>query len=288
MKLIRFGPRGNERPGLWVEESDAEPGILDVRAMAYDIEDYDARFFRDGGLDRLRSLLQEPSRVLIPANGVRLAAPVTCSGSIICLGKNYGDHIREFDGQAPATPILFSKALHSINGPFDPVRIPPDAVQVDGEVELAAVMGRQAYRISADIAREHIAGYTVLNDVTDRAAQRGDGQWFRGKSADTFCPIGPFLVTPDEAGHNERRLYSRLNGEILQDGNTSQMLFKIPEIIAYISQSMSLHPGDIIATGTPAGVGSARQPPVYLKHGDTLETVVEGIGRQKCRVEKVL
>ncbi len=285
MKLLRFGPNTEERPGIWIEQPDTDPMILDVRAMAYDIEDYNTRFFRSNGLDRLRSLVQEPNRTLIPANGLRLAPPVDCTGSIICLGKNYGDHVQEFDSKIPERPILFSKALSSINGPFDPIRIPPNAAMVDGEVELAVVIGRLASCVPAETAFEHIAGYTVLNDVTDRAAQRGDGQWFRGKSADTFCPIGPFLVTPDEIDSGEHHLYSRLNGELLQEGKTSQMLFKLPEIIAFISQSISLHPGDIIATGTPAGVGSARQPPVYLKHGDTLETVIEGIGRQCCRVE---
>lgn len=285
MKLLRFGPRGEERPGIWIEESGEAPMILDVRAMAYDIEDYNTRFFSGDGPNRLRFLVQEPNRVLVPANDVRLGPPTKCTGSIICLGKNYGDHVQEFDSRIPDRPILFSKALSSINGPFDPIRIPPDAVKVDGEVELAAVIGRSACRVSAGTALEYVAGYTVLNDVTDRAAQRGDGQWFRGKSADTFCPIGPFLVTPDEIDSAGRRLFSRLNGEILQDGKTSQMLFKLPDIIAFISQSITLHPGDIVSTGTPAGVGSARQPPLYLKHGDTLETIVDGIGHQTCRVE---
>ncbi len=285
MKLVRFGPHGAERPGIWIEETGDGPRILDVRAMAYDIEDYDTRFFASNGLERLPFLVQEPNRILRSVDGVRIGPPIKCTGTIICLGKNYGDHVQEFDSRIPERPLLFSKALSSINGPFDPIRIPPDAINVDGEVELAAVIGRSAANIPAETALEYVAGYTVLNDVTDRAAQRGDGQWFRGKSADTFCPIGPYLVTADELDGGERRLFSRHNGEILQDGNTAQMLFKLSDIIAFISQAITLQPGDILSTGTPAGVGSARKPPVYLKRGDALESIVEGIGRQICRVE---
>ncbi len=284
MKLVRFGPRGKERPGIWIDEPKSEPMILDIRRMAYDIEDYDARFFAGNGVSRVACLLQEPDRTLIPAGGIRLGAPVACSGSIICLGKNYGDHVREFDGQVPASPVLFSKALSSVNGPFDPIRIPAGLKEIDGEVELAAIIGRAIGPGAPGNAAGVIAGYTVLNDVTDRAAQREDGQWFRSKSADTFCPIGPFLITADEADIASLRLYSMLNGKILQDGNTSRMLFRLPQIIACISRSMTLRPGDIISTGTPAGVGSARRPPRYLKEGDRLETVVEGVGHQKCVV----
>lgn len=259
--------------------------ILDVRRMAFDIEDYDTRFFGGGGLERLPSLLQEPRRVLIPSAGVRLGPPIACSGSIICLGKNYGEHVQEFDARIPDRPILFAKALSSMHGPFDPIRIPSGAFEIDGEVEVAAVIGSRAFRVPIDRALDIVAGYTVLNDVTDRAAQRGDGQWFRAKSADTFCPMGPFLVTADAVDIDHRRLYSKLNGGILQDGNTDQMLFRLADILAFITQSMTLQPGDIVSTGTPAGVGSARKPPLYLKAGDTLETVVDGIGRQVCMIE---
>lgn len=286
MKLVRFGPAGGERPGIWMEKPGAAPMILDVRAMAYDFEDYDTRFFASGGLDRLPNLARESKPTLIPAENVRLGPPTACSGSVICLGKNYGDHVQEFDSSIPKQPILFSKALSSIQGAFDPISIPPDAIEVDGEVELAVVIGRTSRCLTAENALSAVAGYTVLNDVTDRAAQRGDGQWFRAKSADTFCPIGPFLVTAEEAGQQPRRIYSKHNQTLLQEGNTSQLLFNLPQIIAFVTRSITLQPGDIISTGTPAGVGSARTPPIYLKPGDTLESVVEGIGRQVCRVER--
>ncbi len=283
MKLVRFGERGRERPGLWLEAEEGRPGpmILDVRAMAFDIEDFDAHFFACHGLVRLAALRREAGRKLIPAEGLRLGPPVARPGKIVCLGKNYAAHAKEFDSQIPRTPILFTKAGTSLNGPFDPVILPRGAAVVDGEVELALVIGRTARGLRPENALDAVAGYTVLNDVTDRTAQRGDGQWFRGKSADTFCPLGPFLVTPDEIPDiRHLRLVSKINGTLLQDGSTADMLFKAPDLIAFISAAMTLEPGDVIATGTPAGIGSARKPPVVLKDGDVMETIVEGVGRQ--------
>lgn len=287
MKLVRFGTRGEERPGVWLERSaeSARPMILDVRAMAYDIEDYNARFFTRYGLERLAALLREPKRKLVPAEGLRLGPPVARPGKIVCLGKNYAAHAQEFDAKVPAAPILFTKAGTALNGPFDPVVLPKDAAVVDGEVELAVIIGRPTRRAAGATALAAVAGYAVLNDVTDRAAQRGDGQWFRGKSPDTFCPLGPFLVTPDEIADVGRlRLISKINGEVLQDGSTADMIFKIPFIIEFISATITLEPGDIIATGTPAGIGSARKPPIVLKAGDVMETSVAGLG---CQVSPV-
>ncbi len=284
MKLVRFGAQGEERPGVWLEPEatgDA-PFILDVRAMAYDIEDYNAHFFAHHGLARVAALLREPSLKRVPAAGMRLGPPIAAPGTIMALGKNYADHAREFDSQVPSSPIVFSKAAASLKGPFDPVVLPDGAHCVDGEVELAVVIGRAARRVSESQALEYVAGYAVLNDVTDRTAQRQVSQWFLGKSPDTFCPLGPFLVTRDEVPDpHALRLQARLNGQGLQDGTTADMIFKIPYLIAFLSATITLRPGDILATGTPAGVGSARQPPVYLKPGDRMEYSVEGLGVQR-------
>lgn len=283
MKLVRFGPPGEEQPGLWLDPAPGQPQpmLLNVRGMAFDIEDYNDHFFGRNGPASLARLLQENCRKLIPAKGVRLGPPVARPGKIICLGKNYADHAKEFDAQIPEQPILFSKAVTALTGPFDPIVLPREARRADGEVELAVVIGRPAKRVPESQALDYVAGFTVLNDVTDRDAQKAAGQWFRGKSPDTFCPLGPSLVTRDEIGNLESlRLVSRVNGTVLQDGRVSQMIFNIPFLIAYISATITLLPGDIIATGTPAGIGSARQPPVLLKPGDVMEVEVEGVGRQ--------
>jgi 2-keto-4-pentenoate hydratase/2-oxohepta-3-ene-1,7-dioic acid hydratase in catechol pathway len=264
MKLVRFGPPGAERPGLWLED-----GILDVRAQAFDIEDYDAHFFTHWGVERLRRLLLEKKKTRIPAGTVRLGPPIATPQKIMCLGKNYADHAVEFDAEIPTSPILFSKAPSSLIGPNDSIIVPRGSTRVDAEAELAVVMG----------ASNSIAGYTVLNDVTDRDAQRDGKQWFRGKSSDTFCPLGPYLVTPDEIADAQAvRVYSKLNGKILQDGNTKEMIFPIAQLIPFISRTITLRPGDLISTGTPAGVGFARKPPVFLQPGDVIEVGVDGVG----------
>ena len=284
MKLVRFGPRGAERPGVWLDTTSA-PGrasILDVRAMTFDIEDYNAHFFATHGLDRVRALLLESQPKLIPAAGVRLGPPVARPGKIVCLGKNYAAHAAEFDSAIPKSPIFFSKATTSLNGPFDPIVLPHGTHRVDGEAELALVISRTTHHVTEVDALDYIAGYTILNDVTDRDAQREGQQWFRGKSADTFCPLGPFLVTHDEitAPHG-LRVTQRVNGQTLQDDSTQQMLFRIPFLISFFSAAITLEPGDIIATGTPAGIGSARQPPVLLRAGDIVEITVAGLGAQR-------
>lgn len=287
MKLVRFGPPRQERPGVWLEDAlgPGRPGLLDVRAMAFDIEDYDAHFFSRWGLDRLRGLLAEKKRVILPAEGQRLGPPVARPGKIICLGKNYADHVAEFDSKTPERPILFAKAATALIGPHDAIRIPADA-EVDVEVELAVVIGKIGRNISEGEAMQYIAGYTVLDDVTDRKAQRADGQWFRAKSRDTFCPLGPCLVTADEVPDPyARRLHSKIRGQIIQDARASDMIFKIAQLIACASAAMTLEPGDVLSTGTPGGIGSARTPPVLLRPGDEVEVGVEGIGVQRNRVE---
>jgi 2,4-didehydro-3-deoxy-L-rhamnonate hydrolase len=286
MKLVRFGPPGEERPGVLLDDA---PAILDVRAMAFDIEDYDPHFFSRSGIERLHALLRERRRKTVPAEGVRLGPPLARPGKIICLGKNYADHAAEFDAEIPERPILFAKAPTALCGANDAIVLPPGSKIVDSEVELAVVIGHTARRVSEAQAMSCVAGYTVLNDVTDREAQRADKQWFRAKSFDTFCPTGPWLVTPDElADPQSLHLYSKVNGQILQDSNTSHMIFRLPHLISYISAGITLEPGDLIATGTPGGIGSARKPPVLLRPGDTVELGVERVGVQTSRVTSSL
>lgn len=289
MRLVRFGPRNEERPGVWLEgaRDGGRPGILDVRAMAFDIEDYNEHFFRTDGLDRLRALLQEPRLNIVSADGVRLGPPVARPGAIMCMGKNYAEHAKEFGSEAPTSPVVFAKAGSSLQGAFDPIVLSPACQCVDGEAELAVVLGRVARRLTEAEAMDVVAGYTILNDVTDRVAQRAGQQWFYGKSFDTFCPLGPFLVTADEIPDpHALRVFSRLNGTVLQDGNTADMIFRIPAILAHLSAGMTLHPGDIVATGTPSGIGSAHKPPRLLQPGDQLETGVEKLGLQVCGVAR--
>ncbi|MDO9541326.1 MAG: fumarylacetoacetate hydrolase family protein [Kiritimatiellia bacterium] len=284
MKLVRFGEFGDERPGVWLEES-GKAMILDVRATAFDIEDYNEHFFSHYGLERLENLLKERNRKMIPAEGIRLGAPIARPGKIICLGKNYAEHAKEFDAKVPSSPILFSKAATAMIGPNDNVILPSNCKTIDGELELAVVIGKQARKVSADKAFDYVAGYTILNDVTDREAQRSGQQWFRGKSADTFCPVGPWLVTKDEIKdpHNLKLKFIH-NGAVLQDDSTANMIFNIPFVISFISASIALLPGDVIATGTPAGIGSLRNPPVVFCPGDQIELTIEGLGRQSNKI----
>lgn len=284
MKLVRFGEKGAERPGIWVAEP-AGAKILDVRASVFDIEDYNEHFFAHFGLKRLENLLREKNAKYIEAGAVRLGPPIARPGKIICLGKNYAAHAQEFGSQVPASPILFSKATSAIIGPHDNIVLPPDAGQVDGEVELAVVIGQAARRVSADKAFDCVAGYMILNDVTDRRAQKEGQQWFRGKGADTFCPLGPWLVTKGEIGNPDNlRMKLVHNGKVLQDETTAKMVFKIPYLIAFISASITLLPGDVIATGTPSGIGSAHKPPVLFRPGDKIELTVDGLGIQANKI----
>ncbi len=270
MRLIRFGEAGAERPGLIRDDR-----IVDLREIFAGIPDIGEGFFRDGWLERIAGV-DDPGR---DRTGVRLGPPVTRPSKIICLGKNYAEHAREGGFDRPERPILFAKAPSALNGPHDPIRLPRCSGRVDWEVELAVVIGREGTDIPPDRALGHVAGYTVRNDVSGREAQFGDGQWFRGKSFNTFAPLGPALVTPDEIGdHKALDLTAHVNGKLMQSGNTRDLVFDLPTLIAYISQDMTLVPGDVISTGTPAGVGIFRDPPVVLMPGDEVVCEVAGIG----------
>jgi 2-keto-4-pentenoate hydratase/2-oxohepta-3-ene-1,7-dioic acid hydratase in catechol pathway len=216
---------------------------------------------------------------------VTLEAPVPRPGKIICIGLNYLDHVIESGAEKPKTPLLFSKVVTCVAAPFAEIVLPPDSNEVDYEAELAVVIGRGGKNISAAEAMEFVFGYTNFNDVSARDMQFADGQWQRGKSCDTFAPFGPFVATRDEiADPHGLRISFRLNGETLQDSNTDQLIFRVPELIEFISRSITLEPGDIIATGTPPGVGFARKPPIFLKDGDVCEVEVEGLGVLSNRV----
>lgn len=276
MRIVRFGEMGAERPGLW-----REGRIVDLRTHFPDMPDVGERFFREGWRERIAGVADEG----MPAD-VRLGPPVAHPSKIICLGKNYAEHAKEGGFDAPERPLLFCKANTALTGPCDPIRLPLSSGQIDWEVELAVVMGRGGRGIPKADALDHVAGYTILNDVSGREAQFGDGQWFRGKSFDTFAPLGPHLVTPDELGDAALlTLESRVNGELMQRGRTSEMIFDIPFLIAYISEDMTLRPGDIISTGTPSGVGIFRNPPITLSDGDEVECRIEGIGALRNRCE---
>ncbi len=281
MKLIRFGEAGNEKPGVIIENSR----VLDVSSI---VEEYDEDFF--GEEDNLKVLADwvnlNASKADISIEAVRLGAPVHKPGKIICIGLNYSDHAAESNMELPKEPVVFFKASSAICGPNDDIIIPKGSKKTDWEVELAVVIGKKASYVSADNAMEYVAGYMLHNDYSEREFQlERSGQWVKGKSCDTFAPLGPFLATKNEIGdvHN-LRLWLKLNGKIMQDGNTSNLVFKIPHLISYLSQFMSLMPGDIISTGTPAGVGLGQNPPLYLKAGDEVELGIEGLGSAKQRL----
>lgn len=277
MKLIRFGSAGIEKPGIETSE-----GVrLDCSQFG---EDWNEKFFGDGGIERLASWLKYNQVNLKEIDKtVRLGSPICRPSKIICVGLNYSLHAKETGADIPEQPVLFMKASSSLSGPFDPIIIPKNSSKTDWEVELAVVIGKKASYVSEESAMNYVAGYALHNDVSERDFQlKHGGQWVKGKSCDTFAPIGPYLVTADEISdpHN-LRLWLSVNGKMLQDSNTSDLVFKIPKLVSYISQYMSLLPGDVISTGTPAGVGLGLDPPTYLKPGDVVELGVEGLGSAK-------
>jgi 2-keto-4-pentenoate hydratase/2-oxohepta-3-ene-1,7-dioic acid hydratase in catechol pathway len=269
MRLIRFGNSGEECPGLWKDGR-----IVDLRRHFPEMPDIGETFFRDGWLAKISGLHDEGD-----AMEVRLGPPVVRPSKLICLGKNYLEHAQEGNFDAPEKPLLFAKAPSALSGPTDPIVLPRSCGQVDWEVELALVVGREGKRISRDRAWDYIAGYSVMNDVSGREAQFGDGQWFRGKSFDTFAPLGPALVTPDEiADIRNLQLTARVDDRIMQTGNTGDLVFDIPHLLAYISEDITLLPGDVISTGTPAGVGIFRNPPITLAAGNVVTCRIDTLG----------
>ncbi|MBI5844697.1 MAG: fumarylacetoacetate hydrolase family protein [Deltaproteobacteria bacterium] len=269
MRLVRFGEKGDERPGLWKDGR-----IIEIRKHLPDCPDIGRAFFEAGWIERV-ARINDPGEIL----ETRLASPVSTPEKIICLGKNYADHAKEGGMSIPETPLLFSKTPNTVNGPFDPVILPESDTQIDWEVELAVVIGRTCKRVGEKDAPAFIAGYTVMNDVSARTVQFFDKQWFRGKSFDGFAPLGPVLVTPDELGDVSRlRLTTHVNGELMQDGATSDLIFDVYSLVSFISRDITLVPGDIISTGTPSGVGIFRDPPITLKNGDIVRCEISVIG----------
>lgn len=269
MKLVRFGEKGKEKPGLWKDGN-----IVDLKKIFPEIPDIGEVFFRENWLEKIAEI-NDPGQTFED----RIGCPIHGPSKIICLGKNYAEHAKEGGFENPEKPLIFCKTPNTLNGPFDPIILPKSSGQIDWEVELAIIIGKEGKRISRVKALDYIAGFTVMNDVSGRESQFSDSQWFRGKSFDGFAPVGPFIVTPDEIGDvNNLRLTAKVDGEIMQDGNTRDMIFDIFTIIEDISEDITLIPGDIISTGTPAGVGIFRDPPVVLKPGNVVECYIENIG----------
>ena len=281
MKLIRFGESGRERPGLQL----AGGRLVDASAFG---EDYDERFFGSGGLQRLRAWAErEASRAPDVSANTRLGPPIGRPSKMICIGLNYRDHAAETDAEIPREPVIFSKATSSLAGPNDAVVIPRGGAKLDSEVELAVVIASRATYVAREEAAARVAGYMIHNDYSERAFQleRG-GQWVKGKSADTFAPIGPFLATADEIPDpHSLRIWLSVNGGMRQNSTTANMIFDVPTLVSYISQFMTLLPGDVISTGTPAGVGLGMKPsPVYLKAGDVVALGIDRLGESCQRV----
>jgi len=274
MKLMRVGPEGKERPAI----ADNSGRIRDLSGR---VPDFAGTAVSNSALDAIRAIDLE-TLPIIEAPG-RIGACLASVPNFYCIGLNYAKHAAETGATPPAEPIIFNKATSCLSGPNDPVIIPRKSVKTDWEVELGVVIGREALYVSEQDALDYVSGYCTINDVSEREFQieRG-GQWTKGKSAPSFGPIGPWLVTADEVPDPQAlRLWPSLNGKVVQDSDTSDMIFTVRQIISYMSQFMKLMPGDIIATGTPSGVGLGMKPPVFLKPGDVMELEIEGLGRQK-------
>ncbi|MEO8719886.1 MAG: fumarylacetoacetate hydrolase family protein [Ginsengibacter sp.] len=277
MKLIRFGEKGKEKSGVMVDEK-----LFDVSQF---VKDYDGDFFANDGVEKLKKIISQNQLTEI-SSGERLGCPVMSPSKIICIGLNYAKHAKETNAPIPKEPIIFFKSTTAISGPNDDVIIPKKSVKTDWEVELAVVIGKRVSYVEERDAMDYVAGYCLHNDLSEREFQieRG-GQWVKGKSCDSFAPLGPWLATKDEIAQVDKmRLWLTVNDKKMQDGNTDDMIFKVPYLVSYISQFMTLLPGDIISTGTPAGVGLGMNPPVYLKEGDVVELGIDGLGTQRQHV----
>ena len=277
MKLLRYGPRGQEKPGLL----DADGAIRDLSAHVADLS---GAVLTD--LDRLKSI--DPATLPKVAGTPRLGACVAGTGKFICIGLNYSDHAAETGATVPPEPIIFMKATSAICGPTDPILIPRTSEKTDWEVELGVVIGKPAKYVTEADALSHVAGYCVINDVSERAFQtERSGQWTKGKSCDNFGQTGPWLVTPDEVPDPQNLgMWLTVNGTKVQNGSTATMVYGVAHLIAYLSQFFTLHPGDIISTGTPPGVGMGMKPPRYLKIGDRVELGIQGLGTQMQTCEQ--
>jgi 2,4-diketo-3-deoxy-L-fuconate hydrolase len=280
MKLIRFGDPGQERPGVLLDNEVR----LDVSAFGMD---YDEAFLEKGGLRLLELWLHAHAGSLphVPAS-VRLGPPICRPSKIVCIGLNFRDHARESRMQLPSEPVIFFKSTTSLVGPNDDVVIPRNGEKLDWEVELALVMGKRAAYLEKERALEFVAGYVLHNDYSERSFQleRG-GQWVKGKSADSFAPLGPFLATAEEIPDlRQLTMWLTVNGEYRQKSSTAQMIFDVPTLVSYVSQFMTLLPGDVISTGTPAGVGLGMKPPLYLKAGDIVELGIDRLGQARQRI----
>lgn len=280
MKLLRFGAVGQEKPGVQL----ADGTKLDVSAFG---TDYNEDFFGNGGIEKLSEWLeknQDSCPEIDPST--RLGAPLTRPSKIVCVGLNYAQHAAESGMDIPKEPVLFFKATSALVGPNDDIMLPKGSTKTDWEVELSIVIGKKASYVEEADAYDHIAGYVLHNDVSERAFQlERSGQWVKGKSCDTFAPIGPFIATTDEIKDpNNLNLWLKLNGNIMQNSSTSDFIFNVQEVVSHISQFMTLLPGDIISTGTPFGVGFGLRPQLYLKAGDVVELGIEGLGTSEQTV----
>jgi len=274
MKLLRFGPKGQEKPGIL----DSNGKVRDLSGKA---DDFAGTSVSIDALDKIRNI-DINGLPLVESPG-RIGSPLASVPNFYCIGLNYALHAKESGMAEPPEPIVFSKATSSLSGPFDPVIIPRNSVKSDWEVELGVVIGKAALYVSEEDALDYVSGYCTINDVSERSFQFDhQGQWIKGKSAPTFGPVGPYLVTSDEVGDPQTlRVSLDLNGETVQDSNTNDMIFTVRQIVSHMSQFMELVPGDVIATGTPSGVGLGMKPPRFLKPGDVMEIEVEGLGRQR-------
>jgi 2-keto-4-pentenoate hydratase/2-oxohepta-3-ene-1,7-dioic acid hydratase in catechol pathway len=276
MKLLRYGPKGKEKPGML----DASGAIRDLSRV---VKDIGGDALTPAGIRKLKKL--KPEKLKKVAGKPRLGQAVNPIGKLIAVGLNYADHAAETGSPIPAEPVLFIKTPNSYAGPNDPVTFPRGATKMDWEVELAVVIGTRARYVTKENALKHVAGYTICNDVSERAFQidRGGSQWTKGKFCDGFAPLGPYVVTADEVKDVQNlRLWTDVNGQRMQTGSTKTMIFGVAELVSYISQFVTLDPGDVIITGTPPGVGLGKKPtPIFLKPGDTVELGIEGMGTQK-------
>jgi len=280
MKLIRHGEVGKEKPGVLLGDGT----LLDVSGLG---QDYDEAFFREGGLPSLERWVKANGATAPRVLPTTRLGPAVCRPSkIVCIGLNYRDHAAETGAQIPKEPVIFFKSTTALVGPNDNLVIPKNATKVDWEVELAVVIGKHALYVSKDKALDYVAGYVLHNDYSERAFQKDrGGQWVKGKSCDTFAPLGPFLATRDEVPEPGRlKMWLKVNGQTRQSSSTSEMIFDVATLVSYLTEFMTLLPGDVISTGTPAGVGLGMKPPQYLKAGDVVELGIEGLGESRQQV----